>query len=189
MKNSIILHGKPGKEEYYNPKMPSSSNYHWIPWLQKQLIVNDIKADTPEVPHSYAPKWDLWVKEVERFEIGPETILVGHSCGGGFWIRYLSEHKELKVGKVVLVAPSLGLSWTENKDFFDYKIDQDLVGRTKGVTIFYSKDDKQATLDAIEKFKYEIKDLNIREFQGYGHFTHGDMKSSEFPELLEKCLE
>lgn len=104
MKNAIILHGKPSQKEYYDSKIPSSSNKHWIPWLQKQLIVNDIKADTPDVPHAHDPQWDLWVKEVERFEIGPETILVGHSCGAGFWIKYLSLNKTLKVGKVILVG-------------------------------------------------------------------------------------
>ncbi len=118
MKNAIILHGKPGKEEYYSDKWPSASNAHWLPWLQKQLLIKDIKSDTPEVPHAYDPRWDLWVKEIERFEIGPETILVGHSCGGGFWVKYLSLHEDLKVGRVVLVAPSLGLSWGDGGEHF-----------------------------------------------------------------------
>ena len=125
MKNAILLHGKPGKEEYYDSRLPSPSNYHWFPWLQKQLIVHDIKTDTPEVPMAYDPQWELWVKEVERFDIGPESLLVGHSCGSGFWVRYLSEHKDLKVDKVVLVAPSLGLGW-DNRTFFDFAIDPDI---------------------------------------------------------------
>ena len=50
---------------------------------------------------AFQPKWDLWVREVERFDLTPETLIVGHSCGGGFWVRYLSEHPKLKVGKVV----------------------------------------------------------------------------------------
>ncbi|OVE79457.1 hypothetical protein BVY00_00385 [bacterium G20] len=188
MKNAIILHGKPGREEYYDPKVPSSSNYHWIPWLQKQLIVHDIKADAPEVPHAHSPQYESWRKEVERFEIGPDTILVGHSCGGGFWFRWLSEHSDIKVGKVVLVAPSLGLSWTENKDFFDYKIDKNITSRTKRLIIFYSDNDKQSTLDAVKYYKDYVSGIQIRQFQGLGHFTHKDMKTSEFPELLEECL-
>jgi hypothetical protein len=57
MKNAIILHGCPGKTGYYDPALPNESNAHWLPWLQKELIIRDIKADTPEVPHSYEPKW------------------------------------------------------------------------------------------------------------------------------------
>lgn len=189
MKNAIILHGKPGKEEYYDSKTPSSSNYHWIPWLQKQLIVHNIKADTPEAPYAYDPQWNLWCKEVERFEIGPETILVGHSAGGGFWFRWLSENKNVKVGRVVLIAPSYGLSknWV-GSDFFKYKIDPNLVKRTSGLVIFYSDDDEQTTIDSVKKYVREVPGIDVHEFHGYGHFTHKDMKTSEFPELLEECL-
>ena len=55
------------------------SNSHWLPWLQKQLLNNDIFAETPEVPLSFEPLWERWVKEVEQFHITQETILVGHS--------------------------------------------------------------------------------------------------------------
>jgi pimeloyl-ACP methyl ester carboxylesterase len=108
MKKAIILHGGPSKEEYYDPNAPSMSNSHWLPWLQGQLLKHEIATNTPEIPHSFDwNSWPTWVKEVERFEIGPETILVGHSVGGGFWVKYLSLHPEIKVGKVVLVAPWL----------------------------------------------------------------------------------
>ena len=93
------------------------SNAHWIPWLQGQLLKNDIIAATPEVPLAFAPDWELWLKEVERFEIMPETLLVGHSRGGDFWLRWLTEHPELKVGKVVLVAPSLGYLTEDDNHF------------------------------------------------------------------------
>lgn len=189
MKNAIILHGKPGKEEYYDPDIASGSNYHWIPWIQKQLIAKDIKADTPEVPSSFDPQWDLWVKEVERFEIGPQTILVGHSAGGGFWLRYLSERDKLKVGKVILVAPSLGKSWDSDKKFFGgFEMDPELVSRTSGLIIFHSDNDKESIQQSLEEIKQKIKNIKVREFHNYGHFTLEDMKTSEFPELLDECL-
>jgi hypothetical protein len=69
MKNAIILHGGPSKEEYYDPGSPSMSNAHWIPWLQGQLLKHEIAANTPEVPHAFDRNWEVWKKEVERFEI------------------------------------------------------------------------------------------------------------------------
>jgi hypothetical protein len=36
--NAIIVHGEPGRDEYYDPDVPSSSNHHWLPWLAKQFI-------------------------------------------------------------------------------------------------------------------------------------------------------
>jgi predicted alpha/beta hydrolase family esterase len=178
----------PSKEEYYSPKVPVGSNKHWIPWLQKQLIIRDIKADAPNMPLAFDPQWDLWVKEVERFEIGPETILVGHSCGGGFWVKYLSLNKKLKVGKVVLVAPWLDPDGDETRGFFSgYKLDPGLVKRTKGVTIFNSDNDMGNVLKSVAEIRQVIKNVNYQEFSGYGHFTLNDMKTDEFPELLEAC--
>lgn len=188
MKNAIILHGRPGKKEYYDPKFPSASNYHWIPWLQKQLLIRNIKADTPEVPQAYAPQWDLWVKEVERFEIGAETILVGHSTGSGFWIRYLSEHPDLRVGKVVLVVPYLDVEKESIPDFFDFELDRNMAARTKGLVIFHSDNDEPEMQSTMKLLKEKLKDFKYREFHNYGHFTLSDMKIIEFPELLEELL-
>ena len=188
MRNAIILHGKPGRKEYYNPKAPSMSNAHWIPWLQGQLLKKDIWAATPEVPNAFDPQWDLWVKEVERFDITPETTIVGHSCGGGFWIKWLSLHKDVRVGKVVLVAPSLGKSWDSGTFFSGFEIDPDLVSRTKGVTIFVSDNDHEGILSAVAEIRSKAPGITLREMKGYGHFTIGDMKTTEFPELLEECL-
>jgi len=44
MKTAIIIHGMPSKEEYFSPKTKSQSNGHWLPWIQKQLILNGILA-------------------------------------------------------------------------------------------------------------------------------------------------
>ena len=189
MKNAIILHGGPDKDEYYDPNIPSESNSHWLPWLQKQLIVKDILAVTPEVPFAFDRNWPVWQKEVERFEIGPETILVGHSTGAGFWIKYLSIHPELNVAKVVLVAPWTDPLQEHTKNFFDdFDIDPNFVSRTKGVTVFISDDDQDDIQETVRILRQTVKDVEYTEFQGYGHFTMGSMHTAEFPELLVEAL-
>lgn len=188
MINAIIVHGMPEKEEYYDSKYPSSSNFHWIPWLQKQLLIKEIHAQTPEVFHAYKPEYSLWKKEFERFEIHKETILVGHSCGGGFLVRWLSENKNVKVGRVVLVAPWLDPDREETTDFFDFEIDPDLAKRTESFTVFISDDDHESILKTVEIIKGKIVDTKFKVFKGHGHFTQNDMKTSEFPELLEAVL-
>ena len=183
--NAIILHGKADKDEYYDPKQPNGSNAHWLPWLQKQLIIKDIKADTPDAPHSYDPQWDLWVKEIERFEIGPETILVGHSCGAGFWVKYLSGRKNLKVGKIILVAPWIDPDGDETRGFFDgFEMDTKLATRTKGLTIFHSDNDMGNVHKSVAEIRQKIEAIKYKEFHNYGHFTYGSMGTIEFPELL-----
>jgi len=189
MTNAIILHGMPNKEDYYDPKMPSNSNLGWLPWLQSQLLKKDIKADTPEVPNSYWPQWDTWVREVERFDIGPETTLVGHSCGAGFWVKYLSQRKDLKVGKVILVAPWMDPDGDETDNFFEnFKIDPKLASRTRGLIIFHSDNDMGNVHKTVAKLRQEIEGIEYKEFHNYGHFCYEDMNTQEFPELLEECL-
>lgn len=187
MKNAIILHGQPSREEYYDPSMPSMSNAHWIPWLQGQLLKNHIAAVTPEIPRAYQPDWNLWCKEIERFEISPETMIVGHSRGGDFWLRWLSENRSRKVGKVVLVAPSLGYLEEDGNYFGHFELDPNMTERTAGISLFASDNDGQSMIDAASEVREKIANVNYREFH-LGHFTSRSMGTTEFPELLEELL-
>lgn len=190
VKNAIILHGCPEKENYYKADYPSESNAHWLPWLQKELIIRDIKADTPEVPHSYEPHWDTWCREVERFAITPQTFLVGHSAGAGFWLKYLSLHPELSVNRVVLVAPWLDPDQTiADKGFFDFHLDPKLVERTAGVTVYYAVDDSDSVKTTLDRLRATCQGIAYREFpKGYGHFTYENLGTVAFPELRDDIL-
>lgn len=189
IKNAIILHGRPDKEEYYDPIEPSQSNANWLPWLQGRLIKNDIHTATPEVPRCFETDWSIWNREVERFDITPTTILVGHSTGAGFFIKYISIHPEIKVGKVILVAPWIDPEHTRTVDFFDdFEIDPNLAKRTAGITIFNSSNDMDTIQKTVEILRDKIKNVNYKEFQNYGHFTYKDMNTTEFPELLKEAM-
>lgn len=190
MKNAILLHGKPSKKEYYDPNVPALGNAHWFPWLQKQLLIRDIFAVTPEIPNSWKPDYPTWKKEFERFDIIPDTILVGHSCGGGFLVRYLSEAKDLKVGRVVLVAPWLDPNREEGTgDFFDFTIDPELTNRTVSLTIFDSDDDHSSVHESVRIIRETVKNIKYRQFHNYGHFCLRDMKTEQFPELLNEVID
>ncbi len=188
MINAIIQHGMPSKDEYFDPKQPSASNAQWVPWLQKQLTVHGIKADTPEAPLAFHPEYDLWVKEAERFEITPETLLIGHSCGGGFWVRYLSEHPEIFVDKVVLVAPWLNLSHEEDITFFDFRIDPGIVARANKFVVLASDNDDPEVTNSVNFLREKIPESKFVDFHNYGHFCIRDMGTDAFPELLKELL-
>jgi len=188
MKNAVLLHGLPDKKEYYNSMYPSASNSHWFPWLQQELMINEIKADTPEVFRVYELSYEDWVREVERFPIGSNTILVGHSAGGGFWVRYLSEHPEIFIDKVILVAPWLNLDHEYDSDFYDFELDPSIVERTNDFIIFSSDNDGQAMKDSIEYLAEQLPNVTIRTFHEYGHFTQRTLKDNKFTELLQTIL-
>ncbi len=192
MKKVFIIHGMPSKEDYFNSKGDSQSNCHWLPWIQKQLLDRGVLAQTPEMPEPYEPNYEKWKSVFEQFHIDEETVLLGHSCGGGFLIRWLSE-SNIKVGKVVLVAPWIGMdpedSWAKlTGNFFIFEIDRELVSKTNGLTIFVSSDDDKDILSTVEFLKGNINGYSLTEFTDKGHFTYGDMGTREFPELLEEIF-
>lgn len=185
MKTAIIIHGMPSKEEY--DAAPERSGEHWYPWLKKELEVKGFEVQTPEMPVPYDPNYEKWKSTFEQFHIDEDTVLSGHSCGGGFLLRWLSEHNT-KVGQLILVAPWIDPTGElgQRNDFFDFEIDHNLVSKTvNGIIVFYSTDDDEVVLKSVDKIKATISDIKIREFTDKGHFTTGD-GVSEFPELLEE---
>lgn len=143
------------------------------------------------MPRPWQPRYSVWKKEFERFDITPQTVLVGHSCGGGFLVRWLSENKDRHVGKVVLVAPWLNPNNNprgDTADFFDFAIDPELAGRTAGVTIFNSDNDKPSIQESVTILRDKIDNIGYKEFHNYGHFCLRDMGTVEFPELLQELV-
>ena len=184
MKSAILLHGTCDKEEYFSDEYPSLSNAHWLPWLQKQLLIKGVFTQTPEIPEAYNPQYDLWKREFERFPINEETTLVGHSCGGGFLVRWLTENK-VKVGKVVLVAPWLDPDHSKTTDFFEFKIDSETIDRVKELHVLISDDDDADIHKSVEQIVEVLSKTQIHKFRDKGHFTFGQMKTDKFPELLD----
>jgi predicted alpha/beta hydrolase family esterase len=183
MKTAVLIHGYNDESEYLDVSRPSPSNDHWFPWLQRQLQLNGILAQAPDMPGFYKPNYEEWKIMLERFDLNEVTILVGHSCGGGFLVRYLSEN-EVKVGKVVLVAPWLDPDKEIDESFFDFEIDNNLVEKTSGITVMYSLDDMSSILRSIDIIKSKVNNIEWQEFEDKGHFVQSSLNSNEFPELL-----
>lgn len=192
MKNAILLHGWNTLAEFNDPAKPTASNDHWFPWLTKQLQLHGYKVDVPEMTQHTESTYESWVHEFERFDITPETLLVGHSCGGGFLVRYLSEH-DISVGRVILVAPWIGIKADEyvrdfNESFFDFTISRDIASKTQGLYLMHSDDDMESVQLSVAKLRQSIDALNYLELKGKGHFTRGSLGTDAFPELFELCI-
>ena len=192
MTNVIILHGKPDKWEFYDENVPIPSEDHWYSWIQKQLLIRDIIAVKPCVLRSFEAKYTDWVKEIEKTYIDSETILVGHSAGGGFFLRWLSENPQMRIKKLILVAPWLDpLAFMKENfghDLYDFEPDKDLLSRIGETIVFHSKTDMESIVKSLERIKEYWPDIEVREFEDYGHFCKQSMTKSQFPELLEEIL-
>jgi len=101
-----------------------------------------------------------------------------------------STARDLGASKVILVAPWLDPDHEHTKNFFDdFEIDSNLVSRTKGITILYSDDDQESVLKTVEIIRQKVNGITYKEFHNYRHFCIEDMKTVEFPELLQIILD
>jgi predicted alpha/beta hydrolase family esterase len=183
MSRAILIHGCCNREEYFSNEFPSPSNSHWFPWLQKQLLIQGIFTQTPEFPIPYQPDFHQWKISLILFSIDENTILIGHSCGGGFILRYLMENN-LLCKRIILIALWLDPQKTKS-DFLQFNLSE-ISLKIKQLDIFISEDeDVEGVKESVEKISAFFSSAKIHQFKDKGHFTFHDMKTTEFPELLE----
>ncbi|MBI2004073.1 alpha/beta fold hydrolase [Candidatus Pacearchaeota archaeon] len=141
--NCIIVHGKADDEK------DKSYFKHWIPWIKKKLEDRKIKVFTPLMPEPWKPNYNSWKKEFNKYNIDKNTILIGHSCGSAFLVRWLGETKK-KIKRLILVAP-WKISESENeKKFYNYKIDSGIRERVNEIIIFTSRISRNSEIFKID---------------------------------------
>jgi predicted alpha/beta hydrolase family esterase len=198
MKRVIFVHGFYAREKYFDPDTDLINFKDYTPWLLKQLTVHGYLANAPLMPKPYAPVYEEWKREFERYDFDEDTVLIGQSLGGGFLARWLSE-SDVKVGKVLLVAPAI---YNQNnprpdapdtpvkQEFGTFEIDPNLARKTAGLTVFESTDDAQGIKNAYKLLRDNLNDAKFIELENRGHFTvttAGEI-NRQFPELLEEIL-
>lgn len=169
---------------------PETRTYdkHWMPWLKKELITRGITAETPLMPNPWKPVYENFKREFEKYSINQDSVVIGHSCGCAFLIRWLGETK-IQISKLILVAP-----WKipDKKDkarkaFYEYPIDKTIKSRVKKITMFIADDEVEDGKKSLEIYHRALGGKVI-ELEGRGHFTFNDMGTVKFPELLEEIL-
>ena len=186
MLNAIIVHGCSDQEEYTSTAYPSPSNLWFIPWLQKQLLLKDVLTQTPEMPTPFRAEYDEWKKVIEQFRINNSTILVGHSCGAGFLLKWLGE-TEIKIRKLVLVAPWLDLGNTTNA-LLNFQLNSNVVTKAHEIHLLISDDDfSENVKESAEHIINTLTGIHIHRFKNKGHFV--GIENIEQLELLQICLD
>ena len=187
-KKCIIIHGCPSDEEKALDPERRTYDKHWIPWTKKQLIARGIETETPLMPSPWYPDYEKFKAEFEKHDTDENTILVGHSCGCAFLVRWLSETKN-KIFKLILVAP-WKIPDKDNefdKKFYTYPIDKTIKNRVKEIVMFTADNEEKDGKESLKIF-HEALDGEIIELKGQGHYTLEDMETEEFPELIEVIL-
>ena len=184
MKTVYIIHGCPSSKETAMDFKTRTYDKHWIPWIKKELSRAGIKAEIPLMPLPWQPDYNAFKKEFEKYTISDEDILVGHSCGCSFLVRWLGESKQ-KIKKLILVAPWKVTDKGDafRKKFYGYTIDRSIPSRVAEIVMFTSDDERSDGKKSVKLFQKAL-DGKVYELKGKGHFTLDDMETAEFPELL-----
>ncbi|MFA6436858.1 MAG: alpha/beta hydrolase [Candidatus Paceibacterota bacterium] len=185
----FIIHGCPSNVE--KAMSPETRDYdkHWMPWIKKELLKRGIETETPLMPTPWKPDYTKYKNEFEKYDIGENTILIGHSCGCAFLVRWLGETKK-KISKLILVAP-----WKINdlgdearEAFYNYQIDGSIKSRVGEIIMFTSDDEESDGKESLKIF-HEALGGKIIELKNHGHYVISHMGTEEFPELLKIILE
>ena len=138
------------------------------------------------MPDPWEPSYEKFKTEFEKQKVNENTILIGHSCGTTFLLRWLGDTKQ-KVAKLVLVAP-WAIADKDNeaqRNFYEHPIDPSIKDRV-GEIIFFTADNEDH--DGIESLKiiHKVTGGRVIELPGHGHYTLDDMGTAKFPELIEQ---
>jgi len=185
--NCIVIHGCPSTSN--NDPAMRTYDKHWIPWIKKELEARGIKTKIPLMPVPWEPNYEVWKEEFEKNSVNENTILIGHSCGCSFLVRWLGETKK-SISKLILVAPWKieGQANAAKKVFYEFSIDKSIKDRVREIIMFTSDTEAEDGKRGLKMF-HEILGGKIINLDGRGHYILMHMKTEEFPELLESILE
>src|SRR3989338_4018732 len=184
--NCVLVHGSPEKDQSKEPSDIPQNQKPWYVWTKKKLEECGYKVTLPLMPKSWLPDYADWKREFEKTEVNEKSVLIGHSAGTAFLVRWLGETKR-KIKKLILVAPGKISSNDRVKALYDFKINKEIKKLVDEIIIFISND-AQHHIDSAKLYEKEL-DGQLIEIENKGHFRTSDMGTGEFLELLEKILD
>src|SRR5262249_17789206 len=143
---------------------------HWIPWVRGQFAARGIPTVTPAMPDPWAPDYATFKQAFEQHPVSERTILVGHSCGCAFLVRWLGDTKR-EIDTLALVAP-----WKVARAgdivraaFYDYVIDVTIRSRVRRILMFTSDTEHEDGKRSLEIYRTALGG-KIIDLPNRGHY-------------------
>ncbi len=153
----------------------------------KNDLSNKFDVIVPSMPCKQNAKyieWKIWFDKFVPY-LKDDIILIGHSLGGTFLVKYLSENIiPKKVKALFLIAPAFSEGEDESlDDFIPFSDFSKVKEQAKNIFIYGSEDDQVVPFSDFEKFKKELDSAVFRKFKNEGHFNSGKISK-----LIEDIL-
>ncbi len=190
-KQVVVIHGADAFETYekYIDFLKSfeidSLDYFkgggWKKGLQEKLG-DGFEVIAPRMPNEVNAKyleWKIWFDKLVPL-LNPEIIFVGHSMGGIFLAKYLSENDFPKkvLGVFLVAAP---YDETDGRESLgDFILSSGIANLAKyRVFLYHSEDDPVVPFVDLSKYEKQLPTAIVRVFKDREHFG-----IEEFPELV-----
>ncbi|MFH1838331.1 MAG: alpha/beta hydrolase [Candidatus Kuenenbacteria bacterium] len=166
------------------------SHKNWKDTLATELG-SDYEILTPQMPNKTNARykeWKLWFERIVKL-LNNEIILIGHSLGGIFLVKYLSENSISKTIKAtILVAAPFDNDAKSKKllikhSLTDFLLPSSLakfIQQGNKIYLLHSKDDPDVLFGQLEKYKQALPNAKAIVFNNRGHFNQ-----ETFPEIVE----
>ncbi len=198
MKNQILFvhggHAYSTYEEYLKvlKTTPIENIFSEPPtrWHQmlRTTLGNGYAVCTPQMPNKQNAVYEEWKIWFERhIELcNDDVILIGHSLGGIFLAKYVSEtHFLVKISSLHLVAPVAtfeGRRATGTTSFsFDFSQLYSQAKLIKNIHIYHSVDDSVVPYSHALQYHEILPHSKLHTFENRGHFLQ-----DVFPELIQE---
>jgi hypothetical protein len=189
-KQIIIIHGGETFETHddyikflKNAEFNLEKGKRWREDIDK-VLGNEFSVIIPIMPCKWNAKykeWKIWFEKVIPY-IEDNVVIIGHSLGGVFIAKYLSENE---FPKKILATYLLAAPYDSNEDYSldDFVLPESLsLFEKQGgkIYLYQSKDDTIVPFEDVEKYAKVLPSAEKVIFEDKGHFM-----DEEFPELVE----
>ncbi len=195
MKQQILLiHGGTTYEsydKYFESLKNKTPRLEWIlskrDWkneLQDQLGEN-FAVYTPQMPNKQNSQYEEWKLLFEKIVelLDDNFILIGHSLGAIFLVKYLSENEvDKKIKKTFLIGTPFddeGMDEEPLRSFLRKGSLKTFEKQAGEVFFYHSEDDFAVPFGHLAKYKKELPNANIRAMKNRNHFLQ-----ESIPELI-----
>jgi len=145
---------------------------------------SDFDVLTPTMPNAASAhynEWKIWLEKILKL-CDENIILIGHSLGGIFLVKYLAENTAAKKIKatIIVAAPYDAEGCDQSLGDFILPPSLDNLSKQGGkIYLFLSKDDPQVPFVELDKYKKALPEAQALVFDDRGHFL-----IEKFPELV-----
>ena len=138
----------------------------------------------PRMPNPDDPRfkeWRAWFDNILSV-LDRDLILVGHSLGGLFLLKYFSEQETAKhiAGLFAVAPPYVTLEEKWGNSGFSLPEDFSKLGQIRKVFLYASNDDTVVSYEDGERFAQKIPHASYTLLENRGHFADGN-----FPEIID----